>query len=309
MPHPRTPKTVRFWGCGMNALEIQDKAADAMTEAGMEPMDLADLRTDGVLCRFDCVGDKRGKRNAWAVVFPDGKRPVAVFGHWARDIKAAVPLGDTRPLNSLEFEQARMAAAEAQRRRDREQAEKGAKARAVAEHVWSHAQPATAAHPYLQRKGIRPHHARLDGMNLIIPVRDADGTLTSLQFVRPDGNKRFLKGGKTKGCYTTIGELGGKHVLVCEGFATGASLHEATGLPVVVAMHAGNLEPVSLTLRGKFPSARITLCADHDEAGMAAAKSAAAAVGGHVAMPPAVGADWNDFIAASGEATLLEAIQ
>jgi putative DNA primase/helicase len=84
-------------------------------------------------------------------------------------------------------------------------------------------------HPYTARKGIQPHGARVQGDRLVIPLRDVDGTIHSLQFIGADGEKRFLTGGRKAGCYFDIGQPDGV-LCVAEGFATGASIHEATGL-------------------------------------------------------------------------------
>lgn len=286
----------------MSTFYIQREAAAAMRDAGMEPVDAADVRADGVLCRFDCVGDKRGKRNAWAVVFPDGKRPVAVFGHWARDIRQSVTLGDPAPMTALEREQAEMAIHAAQRQRDRELKERRDRAQRTAEKIWTNAPDATEAHPYLQRKRIRPHGMRLHELDVVVPIHAPDGSLVSLQFIRADGRKKFLPGGRVSGCYAFIGK-GTEHILVCEGFATGASLQEATGLPVACALSASNMKKVAGVMLGKYPGAKLTVCGDNDDAGITAANDAAAFVRGSLAIPPEPG-DWNDYITAHGIAAL-----
>ena len=92
--------------------------------------------------------------------------------------------------------------------------------------------PATKDHPYLLEKGILPHDALIDGHDvLIIPMYFQD-EIVSYQRIYPvrlpDGtNKRFLKGGRKKGCYHPIGNKGTGDLGICEGFATGASIHEA----------------------------------------------------------------------------------
>jgi putative DNA primase/helicase len=75
--------------------------------------------------------------------------------------------------------------------------------------------------------------------------------LHSLQFIGPEGDKRFLSGGRVSGCYLLIGK---PDVTLCiaEGYATGASIHEAAGCAVAVAFNAGNLLPVARTLRRNF---------------------------------------------------------
>ncbi len=94
-------------------------------------------------------------------------------------------------------------------------------------------------------------------------------------------------------------DLSQGEILLSEGYATGASLHMATGKPVAVAFDAGNLEPVARKLREKYPNAAITICADNDHQhtrrtpegtglwnkGVAMAQDAAKAVGGKVVAP------------------------
>jgi putative DNA primase/helicase len=89
--------------------------------------------------------------------------------------------------------------------------------------------------------------------------------LRPLQFIHPekrDGdNKRFLTGGEYRSRYFSIGAMEGVGPLcLCEGYATGASIHEATDYPVAVAFNAGNLGPVAQALQARFPSSRLVLC-------------------------------------------------
>jgi putative DNA primase/helicase len=141
---------------------------------------------------------------------------------------------------------------------------------------------------------------------LIVPMRDTAGQLHSLQTIQPDGDKRFLYGGRVNGCYHSIGKKPVDVLIVCEGYATGASIHEATGYPVVVAFNAGNLKAVALALRAKYPDLKIIIAADDDHQtegnpGMTKAQAAAQAVGAAVAVPtfpagrPDKATDFNDL--------------
>ncbi|MEO6320648.1 MAG: toprim domain-containing protein, partial [Polaromonas sp.] len=163
-------------------------------------------------------------------------------------------------------------------------------------------------HPYLVRKGIQAHGIKQDGDVLLVPLRDTAGTLHSLQTITPDGDKRFR--GRMKGCYHAIGKPKGR-IIVCEGFATGASIHEATGEAVAVAFNAGNVGPVATALHKKYPDLAIILAADDDihtdgNPGRSKARDAALAVGGFVVVPhfpagrPAKATDFNDLAALAG---------
>jgi hypothetical protein len=97
---------------------------------------------------------------------------------------------------------------------------------------------------------------------LVIPLRDG-AALHSLQFIDAEGGKRFLTGGRVAGCYFSIGNPTSATALcIAEGFATSATIHEATGCQVAVAFNAGNLEPVARALRAKFPDVALILCAE-----------------------------------------------
>lgn len=297
-----------------NASTLAADVAAEMTRAGMAPNDWRDLRTDGSICRFDCDGDRQGKRNAWAVIHADGVRPVAVFGHWARGIHETVVLGKAGPMTASERSRAVLAIEQARQARDSEMRHRQASARREANALWSGSLPANAAHPYLVAKGIRPDGLRSHGGVLLVPIRDESGSLWNVQKIQPNGCKRFLRGGKVSGCYSTIGTVG-DHLLVCEGWATGRTLHDCTMLPVAVAFSAGNLGNVAQIMRRKYPAAKIGLCADNDvkpdgsNPGVTAARAAAQTVGGLLAIPPTAG-DFNDLHHAEqfGATAICEAI-
>ncbi|QHE86521.1 toprim domain-containing protein [Hydrogenophaga sp. BPS33] len=178
---------------------------------------------------------------------------------------------------------------ELRRQHAAEQLRRQAQAADASARRWATATP-VGDHPYLQAKGVQAHGLRVDACNnLLIPLRDAAGNLHSLQSIAADGSKRFMPGGRVKGCYHPIGKPSGR-LIVCEGYATGATLHEVTDLAVAVAFNAGNLLPVAAALRSKFPSLILVVAADDDwttdgNPGLTAATEAARAVGGLLALP------------------------
>lgn len=193
----------------------------------------------------------------------------------------------------------RVAAArqEYQRKRERMQANAAARAR----RLWRKARPAAANHGYLQAKGVQPHHARQMGERLVLPLVDLDRRIHSLQFIGPDGSKRMLKGGRKQGCAIPVaGRRGADRILIAEGFATAATLAELEPSSLVLAaVDAGNLQPVAVDCRSRWPDAEIIVCGDADEVGREKARAAALAAGALLAVPdidPAVGSDWNDLV-------------
>ena len=164
----------------------------------------------------------------------------------------------------------------------------------------------------MRRKQIKSFGVRVDVSGaLIVPVYDASGTLQSLQFIDADGKKQFLTGGKIGGGRFLIGDAPkpAGTICVCEGFATGATIHEATGYSVFVAFNCGNLEAVAISIRALYPQAKVTICADNDHQtpenpGLNAAKRAAAACNGSIAIPLSLTGvtDFNDLACLSQRA-------
>ena len=199
---------------------------------------------------------------------------------------------------------------EAKREREEAEAKRHAEAATKAAELWRAAKPASGDHAYLQRKGIKPNGARLHDGRLVLAMHDSGGALHSLQLIDAEGEKRFLPGGRVAGCYFAIGRPSGS-LCIAEGFATAASIHEATGHAVAVAFNAGNLLPVAKALRAKYPELALIVCADDDAAtsgnpGITKATAAASEVGGLLAVPdfgserPDKASDFNDMAKARG---------
>ena len=186
------------------------------------------IHGDGTLYRFSTNG-KRMDQSGWYVLHDDGDLPAGAFGCWRSGLSQTWCSKDTQAMTQAErsAHQQRMQAIAQQREADKAQRQHDA-ATAAAQR-WETALPAPADHPYLVRKGIQPHGIKAEGEALLIPLRDAATTLHSLQAIGPEGDKRFQPGGRIKGCYFGIGKPKGL-LIVCEGFATGASIHEATGV-------------------------------------------------------------------------------
>lgn len=239
----------------------------------------------GHLVRFKVQGDKAGSRNGWAVFHGTW----GVFGSWRT---AESFTWFERPASSLttaerDARAAQMKAARDEQARQQEAAHKAA--RSKASDLWKQGRQATGDHPYLKSKGVRAYGLRQMGDALMVPVRDEHGVMHSLQFIQPDGTKRFLTGGRLRGCYFALGQVQ-RRILIAEGMATAATLFEATGQATAAAFNCGNLAPVARALRAKFPQAELVICADNDintpgNPGLSAAIEAAKATGALLAVP------------------------
>ena len=306
--------------------------AEALREAGLELNGLPEM--DGRLYRVRAAGDGRGERSGWYVGHADG-HPAGAFGDWRTGANRLWK--SQRSVTALgAADRARLRAETAQRRLEREQQaemQHEAAVDAIAAHLGM-AVPATADHPYLASKGVGANGVFLDltgslvlppgdpeGQRwsargaLLIPVRDMDGALIGAQSVGPDGFKAFARGGRLNGGGHLLGDLSRRDmVLIAEGYATAATLHEATGLPVMVAFTAGNLKAVARGLHERWPDKRIVVAGDNDHrreretvpdgrpkrnVGREKAEAAAAAVGGFALIPrfapDDAGSDWNDL--------------
>jgi len=127
--------------------------------------------------------------------------------------------------------------------------------------------------------------------SVVVPLQNENGVLFNLQFIQSGGGKTFLKNGRKKGCFHLLGDWSDpKTALEVEGYATGASLHQATQLPVAVAFDSGNLLPVIKALKSKHPDCAFAVCGDDDvnnekNPGRKKAEAAAKAVGGVAIFP------------------------
>lgn len=206
--------------------------------------------------------------------------------------RAYINLGVQRERQDLSPEERKAHGEKVRRMKEQRQQDEQARHKKAAEQaaaIWSRAKPAEN-HPYLARKGIEAHGARLHNGALIIPMR-AENKLYSLQFIGANGEKRFQTGGRVTGCYFSIGDTKDtKALCIAEGFATGATIYQTTGHPVAVAFNAGNLKTVAKTIRQKFLEMTVAICGDNDQftdgnPGKAKAMEAARAVGGIVVIP------------------------
>lgn len=272
---------------------------------------------DGVFHRVHAEGDRAQSKNAWYILHLDD-HPAGGFGCWKRHGK--LKFSWTAKDSTVQWtpEQKR----EFRERMDRQRAEKlqaeRARHDAAAAHaneLWNAAEPAEDDHPYLQRKAVKPHGIRVgqwrvvnpqtgeitvvSKLALLIPIRDTRKKIWSLQAIFPhDRNplrrdKDYLKDGAKDGFFFTIGQPRDETILICEGYATGASLHESTGHAVVIAFDTSNLLSVGRVLRTRFQTYRIVFCADNDQwtekpisnPGVHWAKEAAKETQGLIAIP------------------------
>ena len=166
----------------------------------------------------------------------------------------------------------------------------------------------TDLHPYLSAKKIKQHNAiEQDGL-LQIPIINAAGKMVGKQSITADGKKRFTKGMEIVGNFSVLNGPITDFAYVAEGWATAASVAEATGKPCVFALNASNLTHVCEALITAKPQAELLIAADNDEAGIKAAEQAKADHGVDYVLPPS-GMDYNDVWVQQGPDAVKRALR
>lgn len=276
-----------------------DAVLSEMRAAGLilDGLDTASGKT--VRCKVEGDRERRGWYRLSEVLIGDEYHLVGAYGIWRGNDngKVAVRPGKSVPLSAEQREainariRADQAKAKAQRAAEADQASRAASA------VWRRYAP-TGTCGYLDRKGVGAHGLRFhpEKQTAAIPLVDATGKIWGLQLLRGADRgtqlekQNWPKGMDPVGHYHLIGGSPRDLLLITEGYATAATLHEATGLPAVVALYAGNLLPVAKAIRRQYPRVRILICADDDFAtwgnpGCASAAAAALAVEGRWVAP------------------------
>lgn len=271
-------------------------------QATFGPLDWLPI-PDGAIHRFRVPDDKAGTLNGWYVLHLDGIASGA-FGSWKAG--GSSTWSSRKPADPMEAELIRQRVEQARHQREAEQHQRQQAAAIEAQRLWSTSAPADPHHPYLSAKRCQPHGLRQRGDVLLVPLY-LGRVLVNLQRIAADGGKRFLSGGRVKGCYSPIGALEpGQPLYVCEGWATGATIHEHNGAAVACAMNAGNLLEVGRQLQRHYPDSSLIIAGDDDRQtegnpGRTAATQAAAVLGCGLVLPPWSGteplslSDFNDL--------------
>jgi len=271
-----------------------EEFAQVLREAGFVLPDNGLPEMDGKRHRVAAEGDKAGSKSGVYQGFMDG-RPAG----WYQNHRASEGKVNWTSTGAYQYDPAesiKQRALAAQKRWDREIKSQNDYAR-IAKTLagqWSKMPAAPDSHAYLSRKSV-PAAAgvKLDKYdNLVIPLRNTAGELRTLQYIKPDGTKNLKKDAEKTGNFFVVGgELSPQlPILYAEGYATAASLHQATGIPVVMTVDAGNMVTVSRNLKALYPdTAHIILGEDDftktDNKGLNKAREAAAAIDGTYIIP------------------------
>lgn len=251
--------------------------------------------------------DAKAARSVWKSIKVGGGVTIATL------IREATERGfrfdDTAPRIDPAERERRKAAQQAVEAHQRELAKIAAE---TAQSIWDEAKPVSGdQHPYLRQKLVKAHGLRVGKWPLrnkagevyghaenvlLIPMKNHRGKITSLQGIfdqLPKGyesNKTYLRDAIKRGSFHLIGKTSVGTLAICEGYATGATVHEATGWAVAVCFDRSNLETVAKELRPALPGVQIVICADNDQftdgnPGVRDAKAAGEAIHTRVVVP------------------------
>ena len=272
---------------------------EQMAEVGLTGLSRQDLNVDGVLHRFRPDWEpKASKKRAWYILFTfrtdDGDDLVSGTFGWFKgadkyifnvSLKSDVVFSPTEKARFSKEQEEKRKLADLERKK-----EIAATAKRAAD-IWGKL-PSQGKSKYLQRKKVAAFNIRFTRGSIVLPVYGFDRVLSGLQFIDPDGNKKFLTGTVKKGRFCILGKSisHNGYIAISEGYATGASIRMATNWIVFVAFDAGNLIHVAKAIREKYRQARIIICGDDDfgnpdNPGRKKAEQAAKAVGGLAIFP------------------------
>lgn len=282
----------------------------AISAAGLHFLD--EIIADGKVHRFKANSDNH--ENSWYIMFCNCDGTFGgCFECYKRNIKENWHSKNIMHFSSEERKNYEKQLEEIHRKIEVERNIRTSEAKEKALQILKNSNQASADHPYIVKKQINPFNIRENTYknipNLIIPLMDNNDVVHTLQFIDPNGNKKFLTGGVKKGNYYKIGEP--KTIIyIAEGYATCASIHEATHECTIVAFDSGNLLAVAQTIRKKYPNYEIVICADNDaftenNIGVQKATAAAREITAKIAVPKfkdtsTSPTDWNDLMCLEG---------
>ena len=247
---------------------------------------------DGSIHRFSPDGKK--SLSGWYVGHDNGDYQSGAYGDWKTGFKQNFCSVEKSEFSSEQVKQYahQMAKVKHQRRIDAIKRHKVGKLNALKR--WNIALTENVSkHPYLVQKQIKALNVRVDTRgNLIVPIYDNNVELCNLQTISVTGSKLFTKNAKIKKCFHPLGFLERQPpvIILCEGYATGMSIYQATQIPTVVCFNAGNLGSSAIIMRHKYPHSRLIIAGDNDQfnkinIGILKASFAAEYVQGRMVLP------------------------
>jgi phage/plasmid primase-like uncharacterized protein len=276
---------------------------------------------DGKLHRVKCDGDNEAA--TWYTFHQPDPIAAGGFGCWKRQVKGTWRQNGNNNVSREQIQVLRQRIEQDRIAAEKDQAERWERFALESQKEIALFKRASYTHDYLQSKAVAAYGGLLENDlgELVLPLMDANGKVWSYQSIDCLGDKLFRPGGKVAGCFYWVCDRKDGPLVICEGYATGATVHMATGWAVVCAMNCGNMEAVAAVLREVNPGRPMIIAADNDRftkkpngdlwnPGLEKAKKAATATKAKVVFPEfpegsTKGTDFNDLAEATGVESVL----
>lgn len=248
------------------AIDTFPSFSDIAAQAGLILYE-QDIIADGKWHRVRVDSDRKGQKSGSYVVSAEGNG----FAQNFKEPHRSLSWRDANANSNFDINVWR----EANKSRRKAEFDEKLKAADKARRIITALPFANSDHDYLRRKKVGAHGLHLNVDHLIVPLCDTHGKIWSCQSISPAGDKINMKGGKKNGCFHLIDNhcdecvnyderLSAPAIIIAEGYSTSASIYEATGIAVAVAVDAGNLLNVAIAMRQVNKDALIIVCGDDD---------------------------------------------
>jgi putative DNA primase/helicase len=278
---------------------------------GLEPDPKKGLVTDGSVGRAYVNDGGKRKLSGWYQLWLDQSVPFGRIGDYriSQDQPTAIWKPENRKRHTISQAE-KDEIKKLQEKAEVEKQEKHSKAAVRAQSLWNAAQDCEK-HPYLEKKNVLSYGLKqTDDDLLIIPLLSKELDIVGLQYIAPDGTKRFLTGSRKSGSFFILGKeilKSADTINYCEGYATAASYYRDYSQPVIVAFDAYNLSAVAENIFDYFSDRRHIFIADNDDSKTGEKEAVKACQLIHnrngraeVLIPTSKG-DYNDHASTSGE--------
>ena len=258
--------------------DIRRQVLDFLTKLDIQPYDASDIILDGELHRYRIHDDRQGQKSGAICIHMDGWAAGFVMD-WRKDLRenwrydiTALDISDEQRAyyNSDEYHKK---CEEEHQRKEKEREKYRLESSERARRLWNKLPEVPESHPYLQRKNVKAYglHYEPNSGNIAVPIRRINGLIFSIQWIpAAEGlHKLFYEGAEMSGAFYSIGlemlkENPTQIILLGEGYATMAKVHELTGKPCVAAMSCHRLKEIAKILHETYPDAKIIITADND---------------------------------------------
>lgn len=248
------------------------------------PLADASYLIEGKVFRFDI--DNKGNNAGWAILFEDGN---GIVGDWRTNEEVLCFPTSVNSVEQVNFKK------RVNLMLDSIHKETYTK---LAD-TYNNLPEADEELPYLKNKNVGAVQGlKSYGISVVIPGRNSEGEITTLQYILPDGTKQFAFGSRVSGSFFILGKPE-EEMYVAEGYATAFSIYKASGKSTLVAFNAGNLSSATEEYLKAYPKTVLTIVADNDKPleghTMGIGEEKARKTGLSVILIPVEGMDANDY--------------